>query len=263
MQMNITLLANRDLASQFAISQLVNQLADHRLSIFLSEKVGGDRPLPQPIIELGEFEKNLLGDGRPTFDELAASAGCRVAGFSDLDNRVNSPEGLARIQATEPELIISLRFGLIIRDAVIAIPRHGVINLHSGLLPDYRGVMATFRAMLNGDREIGTTLHYIQDSGVDTGDIISTGPIPLMAHKSYLFNVLNLYAGGCQQILQAVDAIDAGQPLTARPQLGPAGYFSFPTEAELATFFAGGQRLFDSTDAALANTLHNTRHNQY
>lgn len=261
--MNITLLANRDLASQFAISQLVNQLADHRLSIFLSEKVGGDRPLPQPIIELGEFEQNLLGDGRPTFDELAATAGCSVAGFSDLDNRVNSPEGVARIQATEPELIISLRFGLIIREKVIAIPRYGVINLHSGLLPDYRGVMATFRAMLNNDREIASTLHFIQDSGVDTGDIISTLPIPLMAEKSYLFNVLNLYSGGCEQILQAVATIAAGQPLTAQPQQGSGEYFSFPTEAELTAFFASGQLLFASADAEHRNTLDNTPHNQY
>ena len=162
--MNITLLANRDLASQFALSQLVEQLADHQLSIFLSEKVGGDRPLPQPLIQLGQFEKTLLEDGRPTFDQLAARAETEIQGFTDLANRVNSPEGAARIGATEPDLIISLRFGLIIRDQVIAIPRHGVINLHSGLLPAYRGVMATFRAMLNGDENIGSTLHFIQNT---------------------------------------------------------------------------------------------------
>jgi len=273
--MNISILTNRDLASHIALSRLVKELAGHRLAIFLSEKVGGDQQLPQPLVELAAFEKSLLEDGRPNFDELAASAGCSIQGFDDLGNLVNSPEGLARIQASEPELIISLRFGLIIRDTVIAIPRHGVINLHSGLLPDYRGVMATFRAMLNGESEIASTLHYIQDSGVDTGDIISTVAIPLARDKSYLLNVLNLYAGGCDQILQAVAAIEAGQPLTAESQQGPAGYFSFPTEAELAQFFNLGHRLFESADISRVNTLnntlnntshntsHNTLHNQY
>lgn len=252
--MNITILTNRDLASHIALTRLIKQLAGHRLAIFLSEKVGGDQRLSQPLVELAAFEKSLLEDGRPSFDQLAADAGCTIQGFGDIANQVNSPAGVARIQATEPELIISLRYGLIIREAVIAIPRYGVINLHSGQLPDYRGVMATFRAMLNGDSEIASTLHFIQDSGVDTGDIISMQPIPLLADKSYLFNVLNLYAGGCEQLSQAVAALDAGQLLTAQPQQGKAEYFSFPSEADLAAFSALGHRLFESTDAGLDNT---------
>jgi methionyl-tRNA formyltransferase len=253
--MNITLLTNRDLPSHFALTQLIGVFSHHKLSIFISEKVGGDLDLPQPLMNLAAFEKKVLADGRPSFDDLAASAGCTLQGFADIGNQVNGPEGIARIQATEPELIISLRFGLIIRDEVIAIPRYGVINLHSGLLPDYRGVMATFRAMLGGESEIGSTLHFIQDAGVDTGDIISTVAIPLARDKSYLLNVLNLYAGGCDQILEAVAAVETGQPLTAVPQQGPAGYFSFPDEAELAQFSALGYRLFAGADAGGADSL--------
>jgi methionyl-tRNA formyltransferase len=259
--MNITILTNRDLASHIALSRLVKELVGHQLAIFLSEKVGGDQQLPQALVELASFEKILLEDGRPSFDQLAAAAGCRIQGFSDIGNQVNSPAGVARIQASEPELIISLRFGLIIRDAVITIPKYGVINLHSGLLPNYRGVMATFRAMLNGDSEIASTLHFIQDTGVDTGDIISILPIPVVAEKSYLFNALNLYAGGCKQILQAVAAIDAGQPLATQSQRGSAEYFSFPTEQELQVFFTRGQRLFDSADGDADNSHSNSLHN--
>ena len=255
--MNITLLTNRDLPSHVALSRLVGALSHHKLSIFISEKVGADHQLPQPLMDLAAFEKKVLADGRPSFDDLAASAGCTLQGFSDIGNRVNGPEGIARIQATEPELIISLRFGLIIRDAVIAIPKYGVINLHSGLLPDYRGVMATFRAMLGGESEIGSTLHFIRDAGVDTGDIISLVPIPVATDKSYLFNVLSLYAGGCDQILEAVAAIDAGQTLKIQSQQGPANYFSFPTEAELEDFFALGYRLFDVAEFASENTADN------
>ena len=46
----------------------------------------------------------------------------------------------------------------ILKAAAIQIPRHGVLNLHSGLLPAYKGLMATFWATLNGEEEIGCTL---------------------------------------------------------------------------------------------------------
>ena len=65
--MNISILTNRDLASHIALSRLVKELAGHRLAIFLSEKVGGDQQLPQPLVELAAFEKSLLEDGRPKF----------------------------------------------------------------------------------------------------------------------------------------------------------------------------------------------------
>ena len=251
--MNITLLTNRDLASHIALGRLIEGLADHQLSIFLSEKVGADHSLPQPLMDLTAFEKELLNDGRASFDQLAQRAGCSVQGFVDLNNQVNSVKGIARIAATEPDLIISLRFGLIIREPIIALPKFGVINLHSGVLPAYRGVMATFRAMQNHDSEIGSTLHFIQDGGIDNGDIISIERIPLQREKSYLLNVLNLYTAGCQQILQVVGELACGQVINRQPQQGVAGYYSFPDQAELDTFSAGGSLLFNRAEISALN----------
>ncbi|HAZ78734.1 MAG TPA: formyl transferase, partial [Porticoccaceae bacterium] len=53
---------------------------------------------------------------------------------------LKSPEALSRVAATEPDLILSIRFGLILPQTIIDLPKYGVINLHSGLLPVYRGV---------------------------------------------------------------------------------------------------------------------------
>ena len=246
--MKITLLCNRDLPSYVALSNLITGLAEHRLSIFISEKVGADKVLPEPLMDLAAFERELLNDGRPSFEQLAESAGSSLQGFVDLDNKVNTPEGIARIADTEPELIISVRFGLIIREAVIALPKRGVINLHSGLLPDYRGVMATFRAIQNNDSKIASTLHHIQDGGIDNGDIISISAIPLNPQQSYLLNVVNLYAGGCQQILSAVSTLCAGQDLISHSQQQDANYYSFPSQSELDAFLATGGRLFDPAE---------------
>ena len=246
--MKIAIFTNRDLASHMVLARLVQELRDHELNIFISEKVGVDERLPQSLMDLGAFEKQQIADADYSFDDLAKWAGCELQGFADLDHRVNSSEGLARICNSSPELIISVRFGLIIREQVIAIPKYGVLNLHSGVLPDYRGVMATFRAMINKESEIGSTLHFIQDAGVDTGDIISIAKIPLELDKSYLTNVLNLYVGGCAQILQAVAQIQSQHPIATQSQQGAAGYYSFPSQQELDSFFNQGYRLFDYQD---------------
>ena len=121
----------------------------------------------------------------------------------------------------------------------------GVINLHSGLLPDYRGVMATFRAMLNGEKHIGTTLHYISDPGIDTGDIINTTSLAVEPDRSYLWHVLNLYPAACELLLHCVEQLAGGHSLDRRPQPLGGNYFSFPGEEDLQAFKQMGLRLFD------------------
>lgn len=254
--MRITLLTNRDSPSHLALSQLVRQLADHEISIFISEKVGSDYLLPSPLMALQSFELELLQDGRPSFEQLAVKAGGSLQGFVDTDNKVNGSAGLERIKATRPDLIISVRFGLIIGQDIIDIPRYGVINLHSGVLPSYRGVMATLRAMLNGDSDIGSTLHFIQDSGIDTGDIISVATLPLERQSSYLLNVLSLYSGGVKQIMDAVKTLSESNTLQSHSQQGIPRYFTFPTTAELNHFSTQGYMLFDPQERTAITRLY-------
>jgi methionyl-tRNA formyltransferase len=71
-----------------------------------------------------------------------------------------------------------------------------VINLHSGLLPNYRGVMATFWTLLNGDKQLVTSLHFIDDSTIDTGGIIANSTLLVQQDESYLWHVLSLYIWG-------------------------------------------------------------------
>lgn len=89
----------------------------------------------------------------------------------------------------------------------------GVINLHSGLLPAYQGVMATFWALLNKEQRIGTTLHFIEDSTIDTGAIISQSLVDANYGESYLWNVLHIYKAGCANVLSATEVIQAGNAL--------------------------------------------------
>lgn len=71
----------------------------------------------------------------------------------------------------KPDLGISVRYNRIIRESVINAFKHGIVNTHGGILPEYRGSYCNINAIINGETEFGVTLHYI-DTGIDTGDII-------------------------------------------------------------------------------------------
>ncbi|MCH2191054.1 MAG: hypothetical protein MK188_09035 [Gammaproteobacteria bacterium] len=175
--------------------------------------------------QLAQFDKSILDSN--IFTKLRAE---------EL-NQINKGTDLARFQESDPELVISIRHMSILEKKIIQQPRHGVINLHSGLLPDFRGVMATFWAMYNQQSTIGTTLHKIEDRSIDTGSVISTSSIGLNYNKSYLWNTLNLYKTGCTAIQRALHSVSSGHDLKSVNQGREKGaYFSYPDQNTLSEF---------------------------
>ena len=259
--MNVTILANRDLASCIALNHLVSGLSDHRITVFLSSRVGS-KPLAPPLQQLKFVEQDLLNQiiapllSRTSDVQVPAKQsllsfeqlGEVVAGGVAELNNINEAAGLARFEASEPDLVLSIRYGLILKDPVIAIPAHGILNLHSGALPDYKGVMASFWALLNDESEIGTTLHFIEDSSIDTGGIVASTRQAVQRDRSYLWHVLSLYEAGCEEMLAAVDKIAAGQSLPSNSQAESGNYYSFPNPEDLQRFSERGWRLFDPED---------------
>lgn len=236
--MNIILLGHDDIASKVAIRLIVGQLPGHRYKLFLSGALAqGNVPLPAPLEALRRLDKSF-------YDVLPW-------GFDDHPDDLpapNSADGVAVLRACEPDLVVSVRYRRILRPVVIQIPRHGVLNLHSGILPEYKGVMATFWAMLNGEEAIGCTLHAVVDETIDTGPTIGLSKIPVQTDRSYLANLLEQYPDGCRMMVEAVKAIAAGStPESSRP-MGKGHYYSLPRAEHLDQFSARGLRLADVGD---------------
>lgn len=256
--MRIAVLANRDLASNIALNYLLAKLPQHQYRVFLSAKVGGNQSIAKPLEKLAEFEKSLLTGSVTPLSEPFFSNESRLKTSEEIHHTnlpvweidtVNSGQGLNMIAAGKPELIISIRFGMILKEQVIALPEFGVLNLHSGILPDYRGIMATFWSMLNASKEIGSTLHYILDRGIDTGDIIRINRQPIDYDRSYLWNMLSLYKQGVNSLVDTIGQIDTRDEIITQPQAPASGqYFGYPTEKNLSEFSALGLRLFDPQD---------------
>ncbi len=236
--MNITLLGHDDIASKIAMRLIVGGLPEHNYKLFLSGSLaaGNDR-LPEPLDELTRLDRRF-------YDSLPWG----INGDPEDLPEPNTSDGVATIRGFDPDLFISVRYRRILKSAAIEIPCHGVLNLHSGLLPKYKGVMATFWAMLNGENEIGCTLHNIIDRTIDTGPIIGLSRSPTRTDCSYLANVLESYLEGCRMIVNAVRKISAGKSIETSAQTGEGNYYSMPQAQDLDQFAARDLRLVDKSD---------------
>ena len=258
--MRIAVLYNRDVYALKALNRLLPGLTDHSLALFHSSRVGRDAASPpKALTELATFEYGLLDkfSARPAlqrrvgFEEISAHFGLRDEPLNDI----NQPSGLHALASFRPDLMVSIRFGKILRNQAIGCAAKGVINLHSGLLPHYRGVMPTFWAMLAGETHIGMTLHWVPDATIDTGAIIATTSQPCNLQASYVGNVWGLYDAGVDNMLQAINAIDNDElPQERAPGNANAGsYFSFPDASALAAFHTRGLKLHGLRDQSLAD----------
>ncbi|MDR3249581.1 MAG: methionyl-tRNA formyltransferase [Mycoplasmataceae bacterium] len=95
-----------------------------------------------------------------------------------------SKEIIDEIKILSPELIIVCSYGEIIPQDILNIPKFGCINIHTSLLPKYRGAAPINYAIMNNEKETGITLMYM-DKNMDTGDIIKQETISIMPNETY------------------------------------------------------------------------------
>lgn len=256
----IVFLVNRDVESNLALNLLLPKVGKNTVGVLLSERVGASKtPVARMLGQLGFIEQDLFnGLVFPLVDQLNP-VDHRFVGFDGLARRfgipirpvstLTGPSAQQVLRAFEADLFVSIRFGRILGATTLRIPPLGVLNLHSGLLPDYRGVLASFRALMNGDPEIGCTLHWIDSPGIDVGGVIDNARIPVDRGRSLLWHILALYRPGTELLIDTVRRLERGETVTGVPQESTAGaYYSFPTDEDLIRFTAMGWRLFDADD---------------
>lgn len=81
-------------------------------------------------------------------------------------------EEYQKVLEKEPDIIITAAYGQIIPSVILDYPKYGAINVHGSLLPKLRGGAPIHHAIINGDKEAGVTIMYM-DKKMDAGDIIS------------------------------------------------------------------------------------------
>jgi methionyl-tRNA formyltransferase len=85
---------------------------------------------------------------------------------------------ISELRPMQPDLVAVAAYGQILPKSILELPRFGCLNVHTSLLPRYRGAAPIQWAILNGDNETGVTIMKM-DAGLDTGDILTQRVTPI------------------------------------------------------------------------------------
>ena len=86
---------------------------------------------------------------------------------------------IAELRELKPDLMVVVAYGQILPQAMLDLPPHGCLNVHTSLLPKYRGAAPIQWAIADGNAETGVTIMKM-DAGLDTGPILSTRRTPIL-----------------------------------------------------------------------------------
>lgn len=112
--------------------------------------------------------------------------------------KVKDDSFLELLRSYAPEVLVVVAYGRILPQAVLDLPQYGCINVHGSLLPAYRGAAPIQRAVFDGCAETGVTIMQM-DIGMDTGDILMQGSLPITAedNSGTMFDKLAALAVSC------------------------------------------------------------------
>ena len=123
--------------------------------------------------------------------------------------KIRLPEGVAALQAFEPDLMVTAAFGQLLSAENLAIPKLGCINVHGSLLPKYRGAAPIQWAIIDGETETGITT-MMTAIGMDTGDILLVDRLAIDPDETAgeLFDRMAVL--GAQTLQKTIAALEAG-----------------------------------------------------
>ena len=131
-----------------------------------------------------KIESDLRHEYELTNSSLKALCGGNNINFIKTDGP-NNKETISFVTKLEPDIILSIG-SVILKDEFIGLPKKGVLNVHMGILPEYRGIGVTEWPILDSDSletiNLGVTLHFVE-RGVDTGPILLKKTISLKGLK--------------------------------------------------------------------------------
>lgn len=124
--------------------------------------------------------------------------------------KMRDGEAMGYIRDLDPALIVVAAYGRILPDDILDYPAHGCINVHSSLLPRYRGAAPINWAILNGDKTTGVTIMHMATE-LDAGDIILQGETDIGPDETAPELFDRLAALGGQLLVEAVGQIERGE----------------------------------------------------
>ena len=154
---------------------------------------------------------------------------------------VNTDEFRKHLRDLGVELIVSISGTQLYRKPLLDQTPAGIINCHGALLPKYRGLMPSFWTLANNEKLGGISVHFV-DAKLDNGPIVTQKAYRIHAHDSLEDIMKRSKDLAPEAIIEAVRAIEKGNPPLIENDATQATSFSMPTRDDVKRFLATGHR---------------------
>lgn len=251
--MKILLCLNKDVFSLMMFNFLLPYFRSKKfvITIIMTNSVG-----KQVVSDITKIEKIIPLEGIfPTLESINHQR--KFLTFSDMvdHNEITLHEvttinnSFGENLVSQNDIILSIRFGSIFKERVIGKAKGKILNLHSAILPNYKGILGTFQALSNKDKKIGATLHFISDGTIDTGDILHITQFKANYETSLFQNIFSLYKESVEPIQNILDKIINSEQIETMPQKADEGkYFTAPTLEEIEKFASEVMPIYTEND---------------
>lgn len=160
-----------------------------------------------------------------------------------LQESLNTKKSLDIISKLKPDVIISILGNEIFKTSLLNLPTFGCINLHTSMLPKYRGMMPTFWVLLNKERETGVTV-FKMDEGIDSGPILAQEKVKIDSKFSQQDLIIKTKRIGMSLILETLNMIAENSIRFIENDVKKSSYFSYPTRKDVKLFKLRGNKFF-------------------
>ena len=175
---------------------------------------------------------------RESISSLAQESGIEVVPAKSI----NDAQYLQTAEALVPDVIVSVAAPEIFRRGILDLPRIKCINIHSGRLPVYRGMMPNFWQLLHGESHATITVHEMAEK-LDAGGIIKTKEFPLLNHDSLDRVIVGTKQEGARLMIDVLCDIQCGILDSTPLDMSNASYFSFPQPKDVRALRKRGHNM--------------------
>lgn len=186
------------------------------------------------------FMPKLLSRGA-VFKRLRWIASRHDLPFHKTDN-IMAPETLSFIRSQDPDVIVTL-VHQILRKRLIGIPRKGIVNIHPGLLPHFRGIQPYFWELSEGFGYAGATLHLIEDEEIDTGGILVEARFRTWEKMSVQLNYYLTCCCAAKVLPSCLEILEEDRQRPRKQESDEGNYYRWPDEEAFSRLGSCGHSL--------------------
>jgi methionyl-tRNA formyltransferase len=159
-----------------------------------------------------------------------------------LDKPINNSKSVNIIKSFKPDLLVSILGNQIFKSPILNLAPKGCINLHTALLPKYRGLMPSFWVMKNNEKKTGVSVFFV-DKGIDSGPIIVQQEVEIGSRtQEELINYTKKL--GMEAIAKSIKLIQNNAVILIENDASKKTYFTFPSRQDVLEFNKNGKKFF-------------------